>query len=93
MTSVYYEKLVHMLKPLAPKFRYDLSVRLRDIAEKQVPTKLKPIVGGFRCLKCLPTFVENQFDWRVSAHCLCKPTDKKKIAIEAYLQDRKQYHF
>ena len=26
-----------MLKPLVPKFRYDLSFRLRDIAEKQVP--------------------------------------------------------
>ena len=34
-----------MLKPLVPKFRSDLSVRLKDIAEKQVPVKLKPIVG------------------------------------------------
>ena len=34
-----------MLKPLVPKFRSDLSVRLRDIVEKQVPAKLKPIVG------------------------------------------------
>ena len=25
---------------------FDLSFRLRDIAEKQVPVKLKPIVGG-----------------------------------------------
>ena len=33
-----------MLKPPVPKFRPDLSVRLRDIAEKQVPAKLKPIV-------------------------------------------------
>ena len=33
-----------MLKPLVPKFRSDLSVRLKDIAEKQVPVKLKPIV-------------------------------------------------
>ena len=33
-----------MLKPLMPKFRSDLSVRLRNIAEKQVPVKLKPIV-------------------------------------------------
>ena len=33
-----------MLKPLVPKFRSDLSIRLRDIAEKQVPVKLKPIV-------------------------------------------------
>ena len=31
-----------------PKFRSDLSVRVKDIAEKQVPSKLKPIVcsGG-----------------------------------------------
>ena len=30
---------------LVPKFRYDLSVRLSDIAEKQIPAELKPIVG------------------------------------------------
>ena len=40
---VCYEKLGRMLKPLAPKFRSDQFVRLRDIAEKQVPAKLKPI--------------------------------------------------
>ena len=36
-----------MLKSLVPKpkFRSDLSVLLRDIAEKQVPAKLKPIVN------------------------------------------------
>ena len=33
-----------MLKPLVPKFRPELSVRLKDIAEAQVPAKLKPIV-------------------------------------------------
>ena len=33
-----------MLKPPVPKFRSNLSVRLRDIAEKQVPAKQKPIV-------------------------------------------------
>ena len=33
-----------MLKPIVPKFRPDLSVRLKDIAEKQGPAKLKPIV-------------------------------------------------
>ena len=42
---VYYETLGHMLKPLVSKFSSDLSVRLRDIAEKQVPAKMKPIVG------------------------------------------------
>ena len=42
---VYYEKLGHILKPLVPKFRPDLVARLRDIAEKQVPANLKPIVG------------------------------------------------
>ena len=36
-----------MLKPLMPKFRLDLFVRLKDIAEKQVPTKLNPIVRRF----------------------------------------------
>ena len=34
-----------MLKPLEPKLRSDISVRLRNITEKQVPVKLKPIVG------------------------------------------------
>ena len=34
-----------MLKPLVPKFRQGLSARLKDIAEKQVPAKLKPIVN------------------------------------------------
>ena len=39
------EKLGHMLKPLVPKFRLDLCARLKDIAEKQIPAKLKPIAG------------------------------------------------
>ena len=34
-----------MMKPLVPKFRLDLSARLKDIAEKHFPAKLKPIVG------------------------------------------------
>ena len=42
---VYYEKLGHMVKRLVPKFRPIMSSRLTDIAEKHVPTKLKPIVG------------------------------------------------
>ena len=41
---VYYEKLGHMLKALVLKFRPDLSARLKDVAEKQVPAKLKTIV-------------------------------------------------
>ena len=44
--KVYYEKFGHILKPLAPKFRPDLLARFRDIAEKQVPANLKPIVGA-----------------------------------------------
>ena len=35
-----------MLKPFLPKFRLDLFVRVKDIAEKQVPAKLKPTVGA-----------------------------------------------
>ena len=42
---VYYKKLGRMLKPFAPKFRPDLSDRLKYNAEKRVPAKLKPIVG------------------------------------------------
>ena len=33
-----------MLKPLVPKIRPDLSACLKDIAEEQVPAKLKPIL-------------------------------------------------
>ena len=29
-----YEKLGHMVKPLMPKFHFDLSIHLRDITEK-----------------------------------------------------------
>ena len=43
--NVYNEKLGHMLKLLVSKFRPHLSARFKDIAEKQVPAKLKPIVG------------------------------------------------
>ena len=35
-----------MLKPLVPKFPLDLSGPLKDIAEKQIPAKQKPIVVG-----------------------------------------------
>ena len=36
-----------MLKPLVHKFCPDLFAHLKDIAEKQVPAKLKPIVAGY----------------------------------------------
>ena len=35
-----------MIKPFVPKFRRDLSSPLKDIAEKLLPAKLKPIVGA-----------------------------------------------
>ena len=41
---IYNEKLRHRLKLLVPKFCSDLSARLKHIADKQVPVKLKPIV-------------------------------------------------
>ena len=40
-----------MLKPLVPKFRLDLTICSKDIAEKQVPAKLKPVV----CVPPYPT--------------------------------------
>ena len=43
-----------MLKPLVPKFGFDISDRLRDIAEKQVPAKLKPIVDMCRHVGKVP---------------------------------------
>ena len=39
------KKLDQVLKTLVPRFRLDLSARLKDIAEKQVPVKLKTIVA------------------------------------------------
>ena len=43
--SVCYEKSPYMFKALVPKLPPDLSVRLKDVAEKQVPALLKPIVA------------------------------------------------
>ena len=51
---VYYQKLGNMLKPPVPKFRSELSVRFRNIEEKEVPVKLKPIVNA-SCHKVMPT--------------------------------------
>ena len=45
-----------MIKPLVPKFRPDLSARSNDIAEKQVPVRLKPIVTAACNLKTYPFF-------------------------------------
>ena len=42
-------KLGHMLKPLVPRFRPDLSVRLRDIAKRTGPRKTETdssYIGG-----------------------------------------------
>ena len=39
--SVSRKKIGHMLKPLAPRFRSEQPVRLRDIVEKQVPARLE----------------------------------------------------
>ena len=38
-----------MLKPFVPKFPPEIFARLRDVAEKQVPAKLKPIVVNLKC--------------------------------------------
>ena len=35
-----------MLKPLVPKFHHDQSVRSKDIAENQIPVKLKQTVSS-----------------------------------------------
>ena len=43
--EVNYEKLGRMLKPIVPEFHSDLSVRLSNNAQKQVPVKLEPIVS------------------------------------------------
>ena len=37
---------------LVLKFRPDLSARLKDIAEKQISTKLKPIVSAHNNVIC-----------------------------------------
>ena len=60
--SVCYVKLGHMLEPIVPKFRYDLSVRLRYIAEKQVPAKPKPIIGRYALFEALRNLL-----WQVTS--------------------------
>ena len=42
------KKIVHMMTLIVPKFRPDQSARLKDIAEKHVPAKLKPVVGIYK---------------------------------------------
>ena len=61
-----------MLKPLVPKFHSDLSVRLRDIAEKQVPVKLKPILVGrtHPCYSSSPPHVTERMT-RMANYCWC----------------------
>ena len=51
-----------MLKPHVPKFRPDISARLKDIAEKQVPAKIKPIfpIGRRDMQYKLLTLFENE---------------------------------
>ena len=46
--STYILKKGRILKLLVHKFRSDISARFRDIAEKQVLAKLKPIVGALQ---------------------------------------------
>ena len=41
------KKIGHMLKLIVLKFRSDLSGRLKDIAEKHVREKLKPLPASF----------------------------------------------
>ena len=45
---VYHKKIGHVLNLPVTKLRSDICVRLRDIAEKQVHEKLKPIVVTWR---------------------------------------------
>ena len=52
-----------MLKPLVPKFRPDLSARLKDSAEKKnISANLKPIVGvtSSGITKCLEAYTARQ---------------------------------
>ena len=56
-----------MLKPLVHKFHSDLSFRLKDITEKQVPAKMKPIVGE----------LDNSFRSGFTGQSLRKRTEKR----------------
>ena len=40
------KKIGQVLKLFVPKFRLDLYASLKDIAEKQVTARLKPIAGA-----------------------------------------------
>ena len=57
-----------MLKPLVSEFCSDLSVCLKDIAEKQVPAKLSPIADIFSVYLCTVSSV-----WRESGAGYSRP--------------------
>ena len=42
----YKKKIVRVLIPLVPKFHCDLYIRVKDIAEKEVTVKQKPLVAA-----------------------------------------------
>ena len=52
------KKLGHILKPLVSKLHPDLSACFKDIAEKQVPAKLKPKVF------CAVRSRQDEREWR-----------------------------
>ena len=65
-----------MLKPLVPKFCPDQSARLKDIAKKQIPAKLKPMVVGYvRHWECAELCFVSCFDFcgLIFTSCLIYP--------------------
>ena len=83
-----------MLRPLVPKFRPDLSVRLKDITENQVPAKLKPMVssGGVAVLSVV---VKVMVGFMVCAECpgCCYTAGIIYETFWLCLMDRKQRRY
>ena len=93
-----YKSILRKIRPVAeprvPKFRSDLSDRLKDIAGKQVPAKLKPIV-----VSCWSNLTLTISQWTIPSspfraherhswhpHCWCWSNDAGRAACPLEMQ-------
>ena len=87
-------KIRSVAEPRVPKFRSDLSDRLKDIAGKQVPAKLKPIV-----VSCWSNLTLTISQWTIPSspfraherhswhpHCWCWSNDAGRAACPLEMQ-------
>ena len=85
------QKIARMLKPLVLKFRPDLCVRLKYMAEKEVPAKLKPIVPYYQSRQALGPYKATGITGYVYAREPLRIS--KTVAAEGVLGQRGQQNF